>query len=327
MTRIRLLVPSAGRKVALVRELERYFQVYVGGLETEMPACRLHANTRHVSLPEVSDPGYATAVLAAVRELGIDAVLPVRNGDMHALELLRTDLFMNGVVLVLSRHDTVEVCNDKLLLQGFVSQVLGRYSNTLKHTPTIELHRCNFEHMEPPFVFPLFAKLRYGAGSRRCEVLRCDDDVGKLEKGPEWVIQPLLTGQEYTADMFFGLDGKWKQTVLRKRLSVADGQMDHGEIVHDCFTGQVDFDEPGGWNTHGFVGPINVQFFQCPDSISRITDINPRIGGGAILTIRSGVDFVRHLYEVLSGQEVTVTKPVIGMQARSFIDYVLGLGG
>jgi carbamoyl-phosphate synthase large subunit len=310
-------MPSAGRKALLVRELSKFFEVHAGYSADDvhvLSACREAFGL--VPLPQSNDSQYPEALLDAVKDHEIDLVLPVRNGDMPVLDGLRKEIEALGAELILSRGDTVEACNDKLVLRSFVSQGLARYSRRVEGVLTEEYSTWVARKDRR---FPVFVKPRHGSGSRGVRVAWGLPDPG--DRGPE-VVQPLLVGREYTADMFFDSRYRWVQTVLRLRVSARDGQMDEGRVVEDFFTPELNIEGSGGWNTQGFLGPINVQFFECNDGKLRITDINPRFSGGIPLSIAAGANFVEYLYQLWKGVAIRPTPPLIGQRATSYTDYV-----
>jgi carbamoyl-phosphate synthase large subunit len=308
---INLLMPSAGRKVALVRALEGHFRVYCGETNPSESAVCLFHNQRSMVLPPVYADGFGDALLNAVRREKIQVVLPVRNEDMEVLEGLRENLFQAGAVLVQSPPATVEICLDKLLL----------YRKLAQHhfdTPyTEELGQCedSFGNM-----FPFFVKPRRGSGSRRAGVVWSKEELEAHLGGHSepMVVQPYVQGQEYTVDMFFD-KGKLVQHVLRKRVSVANGQMDRGEVCAD-----LDLNSYRKIVNIGsflqFHGPVNVQFINAEEACY-VTDINPRFSGGIGLSIAAGADFPAYLLELALGGEI-IPRPVrVGTRAISFTDY------
>lgn len=314
---LRLLMPSAGRKVALMRALEPYFKVYPAGLHPrESASCCLAARTRFVELPLVNSSEYREALLAAIERIGIDVVLPVRNEDMDALAWMRLDLSAAGAKLIMSPTETLAHCLDKLAL----FRKLSRH-----HLPTPYTVLASQWRDLPEDPFPLFVKERFGSGSRLAQMVRTPEELGAIliHHNPEkLVVQPFLKGEEYTADMFFDLDGVLKQCVLRRRLAVLNGQMDAGEVVSPLAGSSFHKVSHIG-DFFAFAGPINVQFIKVEDACY-ITDVNPRFSGGVGLTIAAGADFPAYLAQMVSGQEI-VTQPVqVGTKATSYMDYVYG---
>ena len=315
---LRLLMPSAGRKVALMRALGRHFKVYPCGLPPqEGAACCLAGAGRYVELPRSNDPEFGSALVDAIERIHVDVVLPVRNEDMLPLWTLKDRILQAGAKLVLSPPETLLQCFDKLLLYRKLS---GHHF----HAPYTEL-ASNWREL-PPDPFPLFVKERHGSGSRLAQKVRTPEELGAImvHHDPDsLVVQPFIEGQEYTADMFFDADGVLKQWVLRKRLSVLNGQMDAGEVVDPAgFADSLSFHKVINIGHFlRFEGPINVQFIKREETC-QITDVNPRFSGGVGLTIAAGADFPAYLLELVSGGEVAPRPYRPGRKAISYTDYV-----
>jgi len=307
-------MPSAGRKVSLMRHLEKYFKVYPGGLAPQATAsCCLAGKGRFVELPPLESFAFGAELLAAVRRIGIQVVLPVRNEDMRILEALREDLFLAGAVLIQSPLDTTEVCIDKMLLHE-------RLRNSGIHTPDT----CEAEDFESIIEskLPVFIKPRHGSGSKHAQIVRTRQELDLiLEHHKDMIVQPYIKGQEYTVDMFFDR-GRLIQHVLRRRLSVTVGQMDAGVVCED-----LDLDSYREAIDIGrhlvFQGPLNMQFL-LEGETCWVTDVNPRFAGGIGLSIAAGADFPAYLLELAVGGEVCPRPIKFGTRAISYMDYVCG---
>jgi carbamoyl-phosphate synthase large subunit len=317
---LRLLMPSAGRKVALMRALEKYFKVYPAGLAPkETASCCLAGKGRFVELPRSGCCEFDNALLAAIERIGINVVLPVRNEDMLNLWALKERIQGVGAKLVMSPPETLACSFDKLSLHRNLTEHGF-------HTPyTVTASDWHNLDSNP---FPLFVKDRFGSGSRLAQRVRTPEELGAIMvhcDSDKLVVQPFIEGQEYTLDMFFNEQGTLKQWVLRKRLSVLNGQMDSGEVMNPGeFELVYSFQKVIHLGDYfKFVGPINVQFIMAGNTCY-ITDVNPRFSGGVGLTIAAGADFPAYLLELVSGGEVQPRPYKPGPKAISYTEYVYG---
>lgn len=315
----RLLLPSAGRKVALMRVLERYFKVYPCGFSPRDSASGcLVGRGRFVEQPRGLDLNrYVTWMVDTCRRIGIDLVVPVRDGDMSRLDFMRDDFEAMGVKLILSPKETIEVVNDKYLMYA-------RLGDRILVPPTFKAE--SWKVMTDPF--PLFAKERCGAGSVVARKVHTPEELGQLMvHHDDLVVQPWIGGQEYTVDMFFAEDGGLLQEVCRKRITVSGGQTDYGEVIR----------MPGRLVTEilklaaalEFIGPINVQFIESHETPGEfwLTDVNCRFGGGTPLSIAAGADFAKYLYRLYRGAPIKATIPKLGTKGISFTDYAFDIPG
>ena len=308
----KLLLPSAGCKVALMRQLERDFEVYPAGFAEDMSSCCMAGGDRFVEQPEgLDDPGYMSWLLGTCARLKIDVILPVRDGDMVRLSNAENKLGSLGTKLILSPRGTIDVANDKLAM-------FKKFEGTRVRVPETRLlgERPTNLHM------PVFVKPRAGSGSRGVSRV---DSLGFLNflrakyTDNSHVAQDIVRGQEYTVDVFCDFGDTLELTSIRERTSVKDGQMHEGRVVSFPALQSFAF---AITQVLKFVGPVNMQFIVDGDGIPWLIDINLRFGGGTPLTIAAGCDFVQGLRQLVDGKPVNMRAPRIGTRAISFIDYV-----
>ena len=309
----RLLLPSAGRKAALMRELERHFRVYPCGFAPqESAAACLSGRGRFVEQPSnLDDQEYVRWLVETCKRIGINVVLPVRDGDMPRLELARETLTEHGIRLILSPRATWEACNDKQLMYDRLNGVL----NVPVTVPADDWKSFPY--------FPLFAKERYGAGSRVAQKVWTPEELGAMiVHHRDLVIQPIIGKREFTVDMFFAHDAKLAQFVVRERISTSEGQMDRGRVVKPNANMATAVSKLARALT--FIGPVNAQFMEndMVDGDYWLTDVNCRFGGGTPLSIAAGCDFVKYLYVLHTGGEIVPDAPSVGTTAVAFISYV-----
>jgi len=309
----RLLLPSAGRKVALMHELERGFKVYpCGYAPPETASCCLAGRTRFVEQPRnLTDVAYVTWMTEVCKRIGIDVILPVRDGDMYRLDHMRELFDALKVKLVLSPTKTIAVANDKLHMY-----------ETLRGKLNVPV-TFRYPDWEQLNVWPCFVKDRFGAGSVVARKVWTPEELGRIAiRHNNVVIQPWVGSNEYTIDAFFGWGGELHQAVVRKRVTTTEGQMDHGVVVlpHEALSREL----LKLANALTFVGPINAQFIENHLSPGEfwLTDLNIRFGGGTPLSIHAGADFVRYLYQLVREEEITIGKVRLGTKAVSYLQYV-----
>lgn len=305
-------MPSAGRKVALMRQLEQCFRVYPCGFAPAHTAsCCLAAQGRFVEQPRGMDfSQYVGWMTDTCRRIPIDAVLPVRDGDMDWLNAMRGQFETMGVPLILSPARTIRIARDKLLMS---KQLQGLAPRTV---PVSEWASLGHD-------FPLFAKERQGAGSRVAQKVHTPRELGAMAiEHADLIVQPWLSGCEYTVDLFYPASGSRVSSCCRRRISVSEGQMDCGEVVpmpEPVIESLMEVDA-----LLDLFGPVNMQFIVDGDGKAWLTDINLRFGGGTPLSIRAGLDSVRRLANMILGEDRHPTGDPIatGTRAISYIEYI-----
>jgi len=115
------------------------------------------------------------------------------------------------------------------------------------------------------------------------------------------ILQEHLDGYEYTLDVLADFDGKVRCVVPRKRLKVRAGEVSKGVTVKDKKI--IDTGKRVVEALKGARGPITVQGFLTTDAKFKLTEINPRFGGGHPLAIAAGADYPRWITEMMLGRD------------------------
>lgn len=155
----------------------------------------------------------------------------------------------------------------------------------------------NLSYIYPfPKKYPLFAKSRYGYGSRDQCVVRTKKQAEKLQG--EYVFQQLLEGNEYTVDCYVNQRGQMISAVPRKRLLVVRGEVENSVTVDNSWLRlQCEYILSG----RGFSGPVTVQFMG-----DKLIEINARFGGGVILSIEAGADYPQLMLREMLGRPLFI---------------------
>jgi carbamoyl-phosphate synthase large subunit len=118
------------------------------------------------------------------------------------------------------------------------------------------------------------------------------------------IYQEYLPGQEYTIDVL--LTDKTKIIVPRKRVNVKGGNSTCGkiELNRDIITFLQNFFEDSS-----FRGPLCVQMKEDKDGVPKLTEINPRFGGGSIFTTIAGINFIDVILAEKFGDKLELEEP------------------
>lgn len=132
--------------------------------------------------------------------------------------------------------------------------------------------------------YPKFAKPRFGHGARGARILSRPETI---EMSASWVIQDYMDGDEVSVDVFMGAAGKCLGAVARSRDRVEGGEVIESTVLEHAAGVVYQLPAAAVCSDLGIVGPANVQF-----KGGRIIEINPRFGGGAVLSIAAGFPMV-----------------------------------
>jgi len=109
------------------------------------------------------------------------------------------------------------------------------------------------------------------------------------------VVEEIARGFEYTVNVFVNREGRCVCAVPHRRLEVRAGEVSKGVTVRH--RKMMEFASLVSERLPGAYGPLNLQGFLSSDDEFRVTEINPRFGGGYPLAHQAGADFPRWLIE------------------------------
>jgi carbamoyl-phosphate synthase large subunit len=118
---------------------------------------------------------------------------------------------------------------------------------------------------------------------------------------PNALCQEFIKGTEYTCDVYVDFDMKVRCVVPRKRIEIRAGEVSKGEVVkNDKIMGLV---SELVRTLKAGPGVITVQCFLQRNGNIKVSEINPRFGGGAPLAIKAGADFPKWILQELLGKK------------------------
>jgi carbamoyl-phosphate synthase large subunit len=267
-----VLFTCAGQRVDIVTSFRRAGARTVAVDVNPLAPALYHADA-HASAPRVDDPGYLAALARLVAEHDVALVVPLTDLDHGILSRARDGL---GALVLLPAPEVVDALADKWLAHLlFVERGIGSPDTWLP------------EDVPAGVEFPLLVKARSGFGSRN--IFRCADrrelDFFLGYTCVDSMVQQCCRGEEFSIDVFCDLESRCLNAVPRTMIESKGGESIKGMTIRD-----PDLIEVGRSvsETLGLVGPANIQCFREPDGSHRITDINPRFGGGFPLPTAAG---------------------------------------
>lgn len=294
-----ILLTSAGRRVALVREFQRALNRR--GLQGPVVACdlRKHAPALHVAdvaelVPRVTDPAYVSALLELCRQHSIRMVVPLIDTELHLLAPHRGAFEAIGATLLISSSETTTLCLDKRSTGDFFSRVGVRCPKLLDPDALLSDAGTRWPVLMKP-----------ADGSCSVGVTRIDSPrelAFFLEHIPNAIVQELIRGREYTMDVLVDLAGRVRIVVPRLRMETRAGEVSKGMTVKEPRL--IDATRRVVEALPGAVGTITVQCFVEEETGELVfIEINPRFGGGFPLTAAAGGDFCGWLIDWVRGED------------------------
>ncbi|MGK6321598.1 ATP-grasp domain-containing protein [Sphingomonas sp. DT-51] len=296
MADLRLLLGSAGRRVALLRcfresaaALGATLEVHATDLAPEWSAACASADAAH-AVPAATTQAYVEATLAICARERIDLLVPTIDTELHALALARDRFAAIGTHVAVADAELVAMARDKLETARFLDRA---------GVPTPATAAA--EAVDAGWRWPAIAKPRGGSSSRGLARLGSLAELAALPRPEPYIVQHLLGGQEYTVNLFFDAAGTLRCAVPHRRVAVRAGEVEKGVTErHDALLAVA---RRLGDAVQGRVrGAWCFQAFVDAEGAPSVFEINARFGGGYPLAHRAGAAFARWLLEERLGR-------------------------
>ena len=282
--RIELL--QAFRNAALV--LNKDLKIYGADMAGTAPALAYCDFTRKVVA--MKDAGYIQNLLDICTADHIDLLIPTIDTDLLILSESKEKFEAIGMRVMISAPDKIRICRDK----NYTSQF---FLDCGLHAPIPVNDWKEYKSGYPAFIKPK-------DGSSSINAFKVEDE-GELEVYSEqvkdYIVQPFVSGHEYTIDIFCDWNGVPISIVPRERLQVRAGEVLKTQI---CMDEQMIEESRILCNAFKPYGPMTVQLIRDAEGIDWFIEINPRFGGGAPLSMKAGARSAEAILKLMDGEEV-----------------------
>ena len=292
---MRILFTGVGRRIELLQAfrnaalvLNKDLKIYGADMAGTAPALAYCDYTRRVVA--MKDEGYIDNLLQICRDDRIDLLIPTIDTDLLVLSENREKFSAIGTRVMISAPERIRICRDK--------------NNTSQFFVDCGLHApmpVN-DWREYKSGFPAFIKPKDGSSSVNAfKVENAEELKIYAEEIGDYIVQPFVSGHEYTIDIFCGWDGEPISIVPRERLQVRAGEVLKTRICMDSA-----MIEEARTLCRAFrpCGPMTVQLIRDADGVDWFIEINPRFGGGAPLSMKAGARSAEAIIRLLDGESV-----------------------
>lgn len=297
---MKFLFTSIGRRVELVQAFKNAAQqlhvdLYILGADISTSAPALYFCDRTFIIPPIKSPDYIPSLLDICKQNRVDCLIPTIDTDLLILSRNRKFFSEIGTHVLISDPDKIEICRDKCQTAHFF-QTIGL--NTPIPVRNIDDYCSGF----PAFIKPID-----GSSSINAHKANSMPELATYAQGIEdYVVQPFVQGREYTVDVFCDLNGDPIFITPRERLAVRGGEVLKTQIHHDELIEQEILRLIQSFKPEG---AITVQLIHNDTTnINYYIEINPRFGGGAPLSIKSGANSAQALINIMRGVSVSYIK-------------------
>ena len=292
---MRILFSGVGRRIELLQAfrnaalvLNKELKIYGADMAGTAPALAYCDFIRKVIA--MKDPEYIDNLLSICADDHIDLLIPTIDTDLLILSENREKFEIIGTKVLISAPDKIRICRDKNHTSQF-------FVNCGLHAPMPVNDWKEYKNGYPAFIKP-----KDGSSSINAFKVENEEELEVYAAQVEdYIVQPFVSGHEYTIDIFCDWDGKPISIVPRERLQVRAGEVLKTRIDLD----PVMIDESKKLcAAFKPCGPMTVQLIRDATGIDWFIEINPRFGGGAPLSMKAGARSAEAILKLMDGEEV-----------------------
>ena len=292
---IRILFTGVGRRIELLQAfrnaalvLNKELKIYGADMAGTAPALAYCDYTRKVVA--MKDPGYIQNLLDICTNDSIDLLIPTIDTDLLVLSENKEKFEAIGTRVMISAPDKIRICRDKNNTSLFFMNCGLRAPMPVN------------DWKEYKAGYPAFIKPKDGSSSINAFKVENEEELevhaGQIE---DYIVQPFVSGREYTIDIFCDWNGVPVSIVPRERLQVRAGEVLKTRIELD----QTMIEESKALcSVFKPCGPMTVQLIRDDAGVDWYIEINPRFGGGAPLSMKAGARSAEAILKLLDGEEV-----------------------
>ncbi len=310
-----ILLTSVGRRAYLVKFFQEVVRpdgkLFVCNSDPYSVAFQ-YADQAVVS-PLIYDEEYIPFLINYCQTNRIDLLISLFDIDLLVLSKNKGKFLEIGTKVIVSDEDIIRICNDKWKTYLFLSQ------NGF-HTPQtfLTLEDALAAINEGTLSFPVIVKPRFGCGSLAVSIAEDEEELRycfrrnkdriqktylKYESAAEEdniLVQEMLCGQEYGADIINDLTGQYQLSVVRKKIAMRAGETDIAQIVSEPAI-EENLERLGKLTHH--IANMDCDLFLL-NGQPYILEMNARFGGGYPFSHIAGCNLPKAIVKWAKGESV-----------------------
>lgn len=304
MKPINILILSAGTRNKIVQYFKKTLgengKVIATDMSTIAPA--IYEADKYYIVPRITEPGYIDIILDICKKENISGVLSLIDPELSLLAENEEKFKNIGTTVIGSSYELCERALDKMQMfqwlrsHGYNCAKSYVYKN--EFFADVKTGKANY---------PVFVKPVRGSASIAISKVFDNETVDLLfDHSDNLMIQEYLDGQEIGADCYIDLlSGELVSVFTKKKIVMRAGETDKSVSFKDekLFELIKKFVNESGWR-----GQIDIDIFEINGEY-RISEVNPRFGGGYPHAYECGADHMKLIINNLNG---IVNSDVIG---------------
>ena len=292
---MRILFTGVGRRIELLQAfrnaalvLNKELKIYGADMAGTAPALAYCDYTRKVVA--MKDPGYIQNLLDICKKDQIDLLIPTIDTDLLVLSENKDRFTAVGTKVMISEPEMIRICRDKNNTSRFFIDCGLRAPMPVNDWKAYDAG------------YPAFIKPKDGSSSINAYKVENAEQLevyaGQVE---DYIVQPFVSGREYTIDIFCDWRGEPVSIVPRERLQVRAGEVLKTQICKDPV---MIAEAKALCKAFKPCGPMTVQLIRDDQGVDWCIEINPRYGGGAPLSMKAGARSAETILKLLDGDPV-----------------------
>lgn len=261
------------------------------------------------------DSKFMDQIFYIIRKEEIDTIFPLSTEDQNYFSKNKGLFEKNNINVVCSDFSAVNIINNKYTLYDALERSNISAPQFIKDSDITDIEGM-ISKIGIPFVVKPFVG-KGGSGlyiiSKDPELLRKDDlkffkEYDDFFKNSEryivlnnTIICEYLNGNEYSVDIL-SKKGKFYYGVVRKRHASYGGLALEAEVIEDDKILTIARKVIENFEL-SYIN--NIQIKEDKNGIPKIMEINPRIPGTLVLSIKAGSDFISDAVRLAKGEELT----------------------
>ena len=288
-----MLIPGAGGAAGIgaIKSLGMCkFKGKIVSTDADALSAGLYLADKGYVVPPANDPSFFQKAIQIIENEQINIILPTSGFDIVPYSKNKKALEDNNIVAAMSDYEVIQTCLNK---ENFYYKLKNKFN--LPYTTT------NPSKID---TFPCIAKPIFGKGSKNVFICRDENELNIiLSKYNDMIIQEYLPGKEYTIDVLSDLDGNALLAIPRERIEVKAGISFKGKIIlnktiqEECLNIAEYI---------GIKGPSCMQMKCDKEGMPKLTEVNPRMGGGTIMTTYAGVNFPELIIKMVNDDKIEI---------------------
>lgn len=294
-----ILFTGVGRRIELIQAfrsaalvLNKNLKIYGADMTGTAPALAYCDFTRFV-VP-MRSPDYIDNLLQICIDDSIDLLIPTIDTDLLVLSENKEKFEAIGTRVMISAPEMIRICRDK--------------NNTSQFFVDCGLHAPmpvnNWKEYKGGY--PAFIKPKDGSSSINAYKVENEEELevytGQVE---DYIVQPFVSGSEYTIDIFCNWEGEPIYIIPRERMQVRAGEVLKTKICMDLTMIE---ESKALCSAFKPCGPMTVQLIRDDEGVDWYIEINPRFGGGAPLSMKAGARSAEAILQLMNSEKVETSQ-------------------